>query len=80
METLSKTEIDTSLWGIALVDLTMYFWEDYRGTLELWSRKAIDFSKLSKLLYEILEDKSVVRNANNQCLTCDVSEESFIVT
>jgi hypothetical protein len=54
METLSKTEIDTSLWGIALVDLTMYFWEDYRGTLELWSRKAIASSKLGMLFGEIL--------------------------
>ena len=44
------------------------------GTLELWARKAIEYSKLGELFCGSLEDKSVEGNVEDGSLACDVSE------
>lgn len=49
------------------------------GTLELWARKAIEYSKNGELFCGSLEDKSVEGNVNNEGLACEIPVGSFII-
>lgn len=44
-----------------MTDLTVLFWEDYGKTLELWTRNAMECSKLSELYCGSMEDYRVLR-------------------
>lgn len=61
-------------WGIAVTDLTVLF---LGGFLELWTRKAIECSKLGELFCGSLEDEKVERNVHDRGLACDVSRGKF---
>ena len=53
-----------------MTDMSIYFWEDCRRTLELWAIKTIECSKLGELFCGSLEDKNTERNAEADDLAC----------
>lgn len=68
IKTLTKTEICTKPWGIAVTDLSIYFGED---NWELWTGIDVECPELNEL-FGILED-AAGRSTNRGGRACGVS-------
>lgn len=68
----NKTEIDSTLWDVAVTDLTMWFGEDCGRTLELWAGKSLSVQSLVNYAGNLNADSK----ADIRGLACEVLEGS----
>lgn len=61
---------------ILVIDPKIYLGNYWAVAFEFVFGKVLEFSEISRMIYEILENKNVGSNADDEGLACEVSEGS----